>query len=1250
MTERKAIKAKKQAIRRARLKKAGTVAAMLPLVMSKGAPVATLIRGRHDEEVPGIEQVVEMPEQEIADVVLPETPAEAMYEEAKEAEVLEELEIQEITETPATFEAPQKFEAPRFSEGGLTQFEASDAYVGIVPLNMPWNDWGNRDNWPLGTIYSVQWVEKDEVRIEFSRNFPEVDDPSKTFNIGVGQFKDIEFKIGVGDELSEIMLAGDYTHDGGDRSFLTLRGVNPETYGQISVYGRNTGKSEESIRLIGGQLRPNPFFPIVFAKEDIRLGRVTDKFVGDDVPVDYVIKWPHLDLGDLGFTGNFYFRDKIAAIVFDSTDYVGPAQINYGAVDWESIAADLVLELTQQRQLVDMQYEVDIAALESAFTGTGLFYEAQVHENVPVALQNIQINRGLVPERPFDGTRTVQNISRHISLDFEIEMANGHRLPKVEKFEVQLPKEILRHNRAGLSASFVHIEGHNHSPAVHAAVREAAQDLPQTLSEELLSELTQIILTQSAQANGLYDGTITLATTGFTPTIIDDLQAVPDKTFDNTKLVVDGQEEYTFEFAIKGPNPAGVGEVRFATATLVIGRHDLKFANSHVGRLKIVVQPYVYKSLDITAGIEDLFSTEDLPAFLADYRVQIEKAIQTLAEQGGLFVDTNINQKEVSWTVGHVDSREYDGTTAVTGIVAPELTGFVEGDSNTIAWDFGDLENRLQFASSLPGEWWIEGFDFNDSMLNRRDQISGANLPNYKISNSPEFARATINPLTLEVEDIGRLIFDRGEISRQYNATNIYDYSSLTPLIIEKIEGLAENNRYRFVFYDAFDELYFDSRHVTDGFVPVRVTSDFGLQRLGVQNSVESPVQLSPELREYLRDKLFYGEITPRQVFWGLGQVGDKDYDGKVSATIKGEVQLLPAPEATGDFGIADIDKEGAQRVILQTGSAEFSSENVAFDTDDNVTGQSVRTLGDWFIDGGLYASNYELVARPLEGEEIGTVDFDLPNQLFGQSAFAMPEFFIAERMQPAFADAVIHPLDVQFTGLALADPSVSHSYTGRKIEPEMILPSLSTIDNTKQALLVQELEEGRVNDVIGGLIHKNNTQRGTARTALDDIWDITGDGASNYILLKADELEWEIVAGKVTAWDPEQIAGAQAGLATRLFDNTRYFSEDDIIRRPRLNTVDLDISNWDLSFNSPHVLGAKYLTIGNPELVRAQLNDLLGPNQVLADNFDFTSLFAGEITPRILRWENGRIPSRRYNGTVDIIGEITLPTFFGYS
>lgn len=1244
MTERKVIKAKKKAIRRARLKKAGTVAAMLPLVMSKGAPVATLIRGRHDEEVPGIEQIVEIPEQEIADVVLPETPTEDVASE--EAPILEEVEIPEQPETPSTFEAPQTFTAPSFSDGGLTDFVVDEAYLEIAPLNMPWNDWENRDNWPLGTIYSVQWVDEDAVRLEFSTRFPQVDRPGNTFNIGTGQLDRINFRIGVGDTLSENMMVEAPVFDGADRVFITLRGVNPEIYGEVSVYGQNTHKGEESIRLIGGQLRPNPFFPIVFAKEDIRLGQVADKFVGDDVSVDDVITWPRLDLEGLGFRGTFDFTDKIADIVFASTDSAGPAQINYGAVDWESIADELVVELTMQRRLVDMEYEVDIAALQAAFTGTGLFMDAQVRENVPVALQDIHINRGLIPERPFDGTRTVQNISRHISLDFEIQMANGEILPKIERLEVELPREILHHNRAGLSASFVHIEGHNHSPAVEAAVHEAAQALPQTLSEELLSELTQSILTQSAQANGLYDGTITLATTGFTPTIIDDLQAVPDKTFDNTKLVVDGQEEYTFEFAIKGPNPAGVGEVRFATATLVIGREDLKFANSHVGRHKIVVQPYVYKSLDITAGTEDLFSAEDLPAFLADYRVQIEKAIQTLAEQGGLFVDANINQKEVSWTVGRVDSREYDGTTAVTGIVAPELTGFVEGDSNTIAWDFGDLENRLQFARSLPGDWEIEGFNFNESMLTRRDQATGANLPNYKITNTPEFAPATISPLILDVGDVGRLIFDRGEISREYDTTAYYD-QPLAPLAIEAITGLAVNNSYRFIFYDAFDKLYFDSRHVTEGFVSVRVTSDFGLQRLGGQNSAESPVQLSPALRDYLRDKLFYGEITPRQVFWGLGQVEDKDYDGEVSARVKREPQLLPLDPTTWDEnGIADIDKTGDQRVIPQTGSAEFSSENVAFNTYGDVTGQSVRAIGEWLIEGGKYAENYELVARPLEGEEIGTVGFDLPSQLFGQSAFAMPGFFTAERMQPAFADAVIHPLEVQFTGLALADPSISYSYTGRAIEPDMTPPSLSTVNNAKQDLLDQELEKDRVKPVRGGLIHKNNTQVGTARTALDGDWGIEGDGASNYRLLDAAELEWEIVADKVTAWYPDQVAGAQAGLARRLFDNTMAFSDDDIIRLPRLNTMDLDISAWGLrSFNSPHVLGAEYLTIENPDLVRAQLNDLLGPNQVLADDFDFTSLFAGEITPRILRWENGNIPSRRYNGTDEIIGDITLPS-----
>lgn len=101
MTERKVIKVKRQAIRRARLKKVGTVAAMLPLVISKGAPVATLIRGRHGEAALGIEQVVERAEQEIADVVLPETPAEEVLEE-KEYGGVEEREVQEA---PTPFEA-----------------------------------------------------------------------------------------------------------------------------------------------------------------------------------------------------------------------------------------------------------------------------------------------------------------------------------------------------------------------------------------------------------------------------------------------------------------------------------------------------------------------------------------------------------------------------------------------------------------------------------------------------------------------------------------------------------------------------------------------------------------------------------------------------------------------------------------------------------------------------------------------------------------------------------------------------------------------------------------------------------------------------------------------------------------------------------------------------------------------------------------------------------------------------------------
>ena len=114
MTERKVIKVKKQAIRRARLKKVGTVAAMLPLVMSKGAPVATLIRGRHGEETTGIEQVVEFSEQEIADVLLPEEVVEEVIQEEQEEYEIQETR-EEITSEPLpAFEAPQSFVAPSF--------------------------------------------------------------------------------------------------------------------------------------------------------------------------------------------------------------------------------------------------------------------------------------------------------------------------------------------------------------------------------------------------------------------------------------------------------------------------------------------------------------------------------------------------------------------------------------------------------------------------------------------------------------------------------------------------------------------------------------------------------------------------------------------------------------------------------------------------------------------------------------------------------------------------------------------------------------------------------------------------------------------------------------------------------------------------------------------------------------------------------------------------------------------------------
>lgn len=594
MTERKVIKAKKQAIRRARLKKAGTVAAMLPLVMSKGAPVATLIRGRHDEEVPGIEQVVEMPEQEIADVVLPEMPAEADYEEEKETEVLEELEIQEISETPATFEAPQKFEAPRFSEGGLTQFEASDAYVGIVPLNEIVGNWERKDEWPHGTIISASWISNTEVKIQLLKDMVDYSvTPPRTFTLGHGQIKPAEVRVEVdGETFQGIMVST--ASSKGDLLEITLYGIDRELFGTVNIYVRPDNQPQRnSFQLVGGFLRPNPSVPIELTQEHIRLGRVADKFVGDDVLVLYsdIIDWPLLDLSQLGFTGSFDFRSRISDIVFASTATVGPSQINYGAVDWEKIRGAIEAELEHQTNLpAEQYYQVDLSALQNAFTGTGLFEQAQVRENVPVALQNIVVNRGRVETRPFDATRTVKHIEEHLSLDFKIEMANGEIIDNIPPLTIELPVESLLYDQAGLWASFVHLAGHgDQRAAVQEAVAQAVAEvsLPEELSEKLLQQLTESIIAQSMvrnqpNANGLYDGQISLADASFTPTTIGQLQSVPNKVFDNTDLVVGAQDEYVFEFAIMGDSPGGTQ--RFATASLVIEREYLKFASSFGSR------------------------------------------------------------------------------------------------------------------------------------------------------------------------------------------------------------------------------------------------------------------------------------------------------------------------------------------------------------------------------------------------------------------------------------------------------------------------------------------------------------------------------------------------------------------------------------------------------------------------------------------------------------------------------------------
>ena len=148
---------------------------------------------------------------------------------------------------------------------------------------------------------------------------------------------------------------------------------------------------------------------------------------------------------------------------------------------------------------VGQYYRVEIpAALRDSLTDTGLFHNGNVLENIPVAIHNIQVNRGRVHARPFDGTRMVQSIAQHISLSFEIQMAKPGDTPVIPSLEVQLPVDILRYDRASLWASFVHLAGNNRFEEVHQAVLAAAAGLSYDLSDELLRELTQSILTQSA--------------------------------------------------------------------------------------------------------------------------------------------------------------------------------------------------------------------------------------------------------------------------------------------------------------------------------------------------------------------------------------------------------------------------------------------------------------------------------------------------------------------------------------------------------------------------------------------------------------------------------------------------------------------------------------------------------------------------------------------------------------------------------
>ena len=1272
MTERKVIKVKKQAIRRARLKKVGTVAAMLPLVMSKGAPVATLIRGRHGEETVGIEQVVELSEQEIADVLLPEEVVEEVIQEEQEEYEIQETR-EEITSEPVpAFEAPQSFVAPSFSEGGLTSFDVEQASIGIAPLQV--GNWDGRVRWPSGRIYSVQWLTEDTVRIEFSTRFP---DP--VGNLGTSHIEErAEFKVELDGVLSDIMHIANVRTTTGDRVFLDLIGIAPDAYGEVTIYGRDLhqGGSDSSFRLFGGVLRPNPHRPIVLNEQHIHRGTVTHKFVGDDVAVEdaEVIEWPHLDVSGLGFTGDVNFTSKIADIVFASTAQAGLSAIYYGTIDWYRIISEIEEALNRQDNLpAGVYYTVEIPdTLRNNFANSSLFYDAQVLENIPVAIENIHVNRGIVPDRAFNASRAVQSIERHITLDFDIQMARPTDRQNIMELEVRLPLDILLHDRPGLFASFVHIEGHNHFDRVFDAVVEAVEERSLELDVSLLQELTQSILTQSAvhdvngNANGLYSGRMFIGDAEFVPTIIGNRQSVPDKTFDNTDEVVEALAQYTIEFAIMGHNPDVEGGIlRYATARLTVRGSDLKFASSQAGRHQILVDADASISIELINGADDAFTADGWPRFLEEYGARVKDKIGDLAKQGGLFEDANIDPKQVTWTRGRVADKVYDGSTRVSSVVAPVLEGFVPGDRNIITFDFnrasqnGDtlapLAERLRFADSLPGEWAIHGLDFHGGMLNRQDQVSG-NIFNYEIVGVPEFDDATISQLILDVDDLSRLDFEAGRVSRQYNGTTVYDYSSLSPINVT-IEGVENGeNIYQFTFYDTFDTLTFERRHVTNGYVPVRVTTAFGLKHLGIPLVPElQPIHLSPELQDVLRDKLYLGEITPRQVFWGFGEVADKDYDGNDYAEMTERPQLFARyPTRTGDFGIYEGDKgTGADRVQLEYGTVHFTSENVAFNEDNFVTAQPVFAQGGWTIGGGYYKDNYELVARP---DPSGIAGFRPANLFSGQSAFEMPSFVtLGGALTPGFLEATIHQLEVEFAGGALNQPN--RTYTGMPIEPEIdefSLPTLRARESGAQVVLDRDLASGRVEPVPGGFIHRNNREVGPAFSDLDMAWRLAGTHPSNY-RLSTSGIEWSISAQQITSWESDQVSGALSGRAAKRFDDTDDFLDEHLLDLPRLGTVEnaegdlvantLDITDWDLLFYSPDVGEGNSLTIENPNVVRQQLNDLIGPNQVLHDDFDFNSLFEAHITPRVLTWSNGQVLSRDYDGTTTISGEVILPS-----